>query len=124
MLVAVGDDIGRHLGAQPGHVPEQRRRSGVDIDSNIVDDRLDYGIQGLRQQFLVHVVLVETHTDRFGIDLDQFGQRILQAPGDAHRTTHRNIHIRQLLPGQLGGRIDRGAGLADHGILDGRMLTD
>jgi hypothetical protein len=43
----------------------------------------------LRQLALIDVVLVLPHTDRLRVDLDQFGQRILQPARDRHRAAQR-----------------------------------
>jgi len=38
-------------------------------------------------------VLVQTNANRFWVDLDQFGQRILRAPGNADGTADRDIQF-------------------------------
>ena len=40
------------------------------------------GVQGAGQLALVHVVLVLAHANALGVDLDQLGQRVLQAARD------------------------------------------
>ncbi|MNR32498.1 hypothetical protein D3C85_1500910 [compost metagenome] len=61
-------------------------------------------------------MLVLAHADRLRIDLHEFSQRVLQAAGDRHRAAQRHVKLRELLGGQLGSRVDRGAGLADHDL--------
>jgi hypothetical protein len=58
-------------------------------------------------------MLVLADANGLGIDLDQFGQRVLQAAGDGDRAAQAHVQIRELLRGQLRGRIHRGAGLGD-----------
>ena len=44
-----------------------------------------------------HVVLVLADADRLGVDLDQLGQRVLEAAGDRHRAPQRDVEAGQLL---------------------------
>ena len=65
---------------------------------------------------LVHVVLVLPHADGLRIDLHQLRQRVLQPAGDGHRAAQRDVHVWELLGGQIRCRVHGGAGLADdHG---------
>ncbi len=50
----------------------------------------------------------------FRIDLDELGQRVLQAAGDRHGAAQRHVEIGQFLRRERGRRIDRGAGLRHH----------
>ena len=52
---------------------------------------------------MINIVLILAHADRFGLDLDQFGQRILQAAGDGDRAAQGNIEF-----GEFVGRRFRG----------------
>ena len=51
---------------------------------------------------LIDVVLILADADGFGIDLHQFGQRVLQAAGDGDGAAQRHVHVREFLGGQLG----------------------
>ena len=62
---------------------------------------------------LVDVVLVLADADRLRLDLDQLGQRVLQPAGDGDRAAQRDVEVGELLRRELGGGIDRGAGLGD-----------
>ena len=62
-------------------------------------------------------MLVLAHAYALGIDLDQLGQGVLQAAGDGDGTTDGDIEIRELLGGEFGGGVDRGACLAHHYLL-------
>jgi len=86
MLVAVGDDVRGQRRAESGDARQQRRRGGVDVDTDRVHAVLDDRIERSCQPGLADIMLVLSDTDRFRIDLDQFGERILQAAGDRHRT--------------------------------------
>ena len=66
----------------------------------------------LREQRLVHVVLVLADADALGIDLHQLGQRILQAPRDGDRAAHREVEVGELLARDVARRVDAGARLA------------
>src|SRR5476651_2064951 len=86
----------------------------------------DDGVQRARQLRLRHIVLVLADTYRFRVDLDQFGQRILQAARDRDGAAQRHVHVRQFARGELGGRIHRRArfGNDDLGHVLIRMLLD
>jgi hypothetical protein len=79
---SVHDVAASQSGIQAGDAGEQRRRGGIDIDADGVDAILDHRIQTPRQLGLRNVVLVLADADGFGVDLDQFGQRVLQAAGN------------------------------------------
>ncbi len=70
----------------------------------------------MRQLVLVKVVLVLTHANGLGRNLNQLGQGVLKAAAQAHGAAHGDVKIGVLLAGQLGGRVDRGPGLVDDGI--------
>jgi hypothetical protein len=57
----------------------------------------------------IHIVLVLTHADRFGVNLYQLGQRVLQPAGNRDGATHGQIKIGKLLSGDVRGRVDTGA---------------
>jgi hypothetical protein len=111
--VAVGDDVRRQRRAESGDARQQRRRGGVDVDADGVHAVLDDRVERLGQPGLADVVLVLADADRLRIDLDQFGERILQAAGDRHRAAQADVEFREFARGVFGGRIDRGAGFGD-----------
>ncbi len=112
--VPVRDDVVRERAGDAGDPGQQRRGGGVDVHTDRVDAVLDHGVQRARELHLAQVVLVLADADRLGVDLDQLGQRVLEPAGDRHRAADRHIEVRQLLRGERGGRVHRGAGLADH----------
>ena len=65
----------RYLEPKGGHLRNRGRRHGT------FNHHLDLG-QRFFQSGLTDIVLVLSHTDTLGIDFDQFGQRILQPPGN------------------------------------------
>ena len=92
---------------------EKRGGGGVEIDAHRVHRILNHGIERLGQPVLVDIVLILADPDALGLDLDQFGQRVLQAPGDGNRAAQRHVEPGELGGSGLGGRIDRGAGFRD-----------
>ncbi len=80
---------------------EQRGRGGIDFNTGEVDAGDNNTLQHVRQFFLVYIVLVEPYTDSFGIDFDQFGQRVLQAAGNRDGAALRCIERGKLLAGRL-----------------------
>ncbi|PRP93316.1 hypothetical protein ENSA5_43380 [Enhygromyxa salina] len=111
--LAVGDDLLGQRVADPGHVAEQRRARGVELDADPVDAALDHLVELAPQQGLLDVVLVLTHADRLGIDLDQLGEGVLEPPGDRDRSAHGQVEVGELIARDLGSRVDAGPGLAD-----------
>ena len=101
-------------GAQTRHPGEQRHTGGVEVHANGVDAVLDHAVQAARQFGLVHVVLVLAHANGLGIDLDQFGQRVLHTPGNAGRAAQADIHIGHFGAGVFAGAVNRGTGFTDH----------
>ena len=61
-------------------------------------------------------MLILPHADGLGVDLHQFRQRILHPAGNADRAAQADVKLRELLGGQLAGRIDGSSRLADDHI--------
>ena len=95
---------------------EQRHGRCVHIHADSIHAVLDDAVQSSIQLRRLQIMLILTHTDGFGIDLDQLRQRILQAPGDGYRTAQVDVKVRELLRSQLGSGIHRRTGLADNHI--------
>ena len=89
---------------------QEGRRCRVEVDADVVDDRRDDLVQGGRQGFLVDIVLILADADGPRVDLDRFGQRVLDAAGDGNGAADGDVQVRQFLPGQVRCGIDGRAG--------------
>ena len=67
-------------------------------------------------------MLVLTYTNRFGVDLDQLCQGVLQAACNAGCTAQAHIDIWHFLAGKFAGGIHRSARLANHHFLNFRLV--
>ena len=108
---------------QARHPAQQRHAGGVEVDAHRIDAVLDHGVKAARELALVEVMLVLSDANGLGVDLDEFGQRVLQAPGNARSAAQADIDVGHLLRGKCAGRINRGAGLADDHLLGGRLCV-
>ena len=99
--VAMRDDGFGKRGAEAGDARQQRRRGGVEIDADGVHRIFDHGLQRAAEPVLVDIVLVLADADRFRLDLDQFGQRVLQAAGDGDGAAQRHVEAGEFRGGQL-----------------------
>ncbi len=111
--VAMRDDRLRERRAEAGHARQQRRGRRIEIDADGVDGVLDHRLQRAAEPVLVDVVLILPDADRLRLDLDEFGQRVLQPARNRHRAAQRDVEPWKLRRGERGGRINRGAGFAD-----------
>jgi hypothetical protein len=107
-------DVLRHGAADPGHVGEERGGGGVHLHADPVHAALHRLVEAPLQLRLRDVVLVLPHPDRLRIDLDQLGERVLQAPGDGDGGAEGEIELGELLARHVGRRVDRGTRLVDH----------
>ncbi|KCB33957.1 hypothetical protein L543_2294 [Bordetella hinzii L60] len=114
IFVAPADDVLGQRAVQARDTCQQGGRGGVDVHAHGVDAVLDHGVQRAGQLALVDVMLVLAHADGLGVDLDQLGQRILQAAGDGHRAAQGHVQVGEFKRGHLGGGVDRGAGFGHH----------
>ena len=64
-------------------------------------------------------MLILADTDRFGVDLDQFRQRILETPRDGSCASLSDIKPGKFLCRQLAGTVNRRAGFIYNDILEG-----
>ena len=92
----MGDDACRPATAPR---PETRASSGAEAvlrsTPTRVDAILDHRVERARQLELVDIVLVLADADRFRVDLDQFGERVLQAPRDGDGAAQRDVEVGQ-----------------------------
>ena len=98
-------------GAKARDIGQQRCRGRVEVHPHGIHRVLDDGTERAAELILVDVMLVLADADRLGLDLDEFGQRVLQAAGDRHCATQRHVEIREFARREFGRRIDRGASL-------------
>ena len=103
---------------RPETARQQRHRGGVHVHAHRVDAVLHHRVERAGEAGLVHVVLVLADADGLRLDLDQLGQRVLQAPRDRHGAAQGDVEIGELVGRQLRGRVDRGAGLRHHHLGD------
>ena len=111
------DDLFGEPHVDARYVLEDGMAGGVEVDAHLVDDGADDLVQLFGQLFLVDVVLVEADADAFGIDLDEFGEGVLEASADRDGAPDGEVEVGEFLPGEVGGRIDGGTVLVDGGEL-------
>ena len=58
-------------------------------------------------------MLVLADTDGFGIDFDEFGERVLETTGDRDGAADGEVELRKLLAGDVGSGVNAGSGLGD-----------
>ena len=107
-----------HAARQARHTGEQRNARRVQVHAHRVHAVFNHGVQRFGQLALVHIVLILAHTDRLGVDLDQFGQGVLQTAGNGCRAAQAHVHVGHFLAGKFASRVHRSACLADHDLGD------
>ncbi len=105
---------------QARHTSQKRNRCRIHIDPHRIHAIFHRRIKRARQEMLIDIVLILTDTDCFRLDLHQFGQRILQAASDRHRTPQTHIQFGKLRRRKSRSRIDRGPGFTDDNL--GQLL--
>ena len=113
VLVAILHDLNGGALGDAGDVAEEGPGSGVEVHADAVDAAFDGGFEALLEAALIHIVLILADADAFGVDLDEFGERVLEAAGDGDGAAHGEIEIGEFLAGHFGGGVDAGAGFAD-----------
>ena len=103
-----------HRGRQARHPGQQRHAGGIEVHAHRVHAVFHHRVQGFCQFALIYVVLVLAHADAFGVNLDQLGQRVLQAAGDAGRAAQAHVHIRHFLRSKFASAVHRGACFGHH----------
>ena len=109
VLISEGDDVEGGALSDAGDVAEQGPGRGVEIHADAVDAGLDGGFEGALELALIDVVLVLANADGLGVYLDELGEWVLEAAGDGDSTAHGEVEVRELLAGDVGGRVDAGA---------------
>ena len=98
MLGAVGDDAFGGRGAHARHVREQLHGGAVEVHAHGVHAVFDGVVEGPAQSGRRHVVLVLAHADGLRVNLDELGERVLQAARNGDGAAHGHVVV-----GQLGG---------------------
>src|ERR1700738_4787567 len=91
------DNTLRQPGTDARHSRQKRRGGGVGVDTDSIHAVLDNGIERACKFALAEVMLILPDADRLRVDLDQFGQWILQPPRDRYRAAQGDIELRQFL---------------------------
>ena len=107
----IGDNSARQLLVQAGNIAQQRFACRVDVDANFVDAILNGLQQSPVQFFLVHIVLILSHTDQLRIYFDEFGKRILQPARQADGTSGGGVPVREFVSGNPGRGVNRNSGI-------------
>ena len=116
--LTVGYNVLRRRSRQAADPAQERRGSGVQVHAHGVDAVFHHSVQALFQPFLRHIVLILPHADGLGLDLHQFRQRVLQAPGDGNGGAQIYVVLRELLSCQLACTVDAGSCFAHHHVAD------
>ena len=117
VLLAVLDDILGRRGVDTRNISQQGMGGGVDVHANGVHAGLYHATKSLVQTSGLHIMLILTHADALGVDLDKLCQGILQAAGDGDRRALHDVKFREFLGRQLGCRVNGSTRLADDDIL-------
>src|SRR5690606_27259487 len=86
VAVPPGNDVLGEQGVQARDAGQQGRRGGVDVHADRVYAVLDHRIQRAGQFALVDVMLILSDAYGLGLDLDEFGERVLKTAVDGQRT--------------------------------------
>ena len=103
-------------GIQAGDVAQKGDAGRVEVDADEVDAAFDDQFERLLELLGVDVVLVQADADILGLDLDQFGQRILEPAADGDGASGGGIVLGELVAAGGAGRVDAGAGLVDDDV--------
>ena len=106
IFFSVFQDIFRHRAVDACHIGKQGRTCCVQIYTHAVYTVFHHAAEGFAQTLLVHVMLILTDTDGFGVDLHQFRQGVLNTSADGNGTAEGNIIFWEFLRPQLGCRIN------------------
>ena len=116
MLVTIGHNLFGQGAVDAGNVFQKGIGCGVEVHANIVYHGAHNLVQHLGEPLLVHVMLVEAHSDGLGVDFHQLRQGVLQAAADGDGSTDGQIQLREFFTGNVAGRIDGGSVLVHYGV--------
>ena len=92
-----------HRLAQARDAGQQRHAGSVQVHAYAVNAIFDHRVKAARQVRLVDVMLVLADANRFGIDLDKLGQRVLQAAGNTGGAAQAHVYIGHFLRCEFAG---------------------
>ena len=101
---------------RPETCRKQRHARGVQIDADEVDAARDDGFERLLELFGVDVVLIQADADILRLDLDEFGERVLEPAADRDRAAQGGVEFGKFLATDGAGGVDAGAGLVDDDV--------
>ena len=104
-FVAVVDDVVSQGGSDAADIRQQLLAGGVEFHAYGVHAALHGLVEALAEFLLVHIVLILSHADALRVYLYQLGQRVHQSASDAHRTSHGDVVVGELVTGDFGGGI-------------------
>ena len=120
MFIAELDDFLGGAFVDAGDVAQQGPGSGVEVHADAVDAAFNHRLKRFVQMILIDVMLILADADGLGVELDQLGQRVLQAARDGDGSADGEVEIGELLARDFGGGIDGGARLVHHHAEDRR----
>ncbi len=113
VLFAMFDDLFREGGADACDIREEGSAGGVDFDANLVHAAFHDFIELFLEEGLINIVLVLSNADGFGIDFDEFSERILEASGDGDGSTDGEVEIGEFFAGNIRGAVHTCARFVD-----------
>ena len=84
-----------HRLIQARDIPQQSRTGRIDIDANIIHATLNDRIKGCVQVPRFDIVLVQANANVCRLNLNQFGERILQPTANRYGTADGGLVTRQ-----------------------------
>lgn len=123
IFVAPGDDFCCECGSDSGDVCEQWGAGGIQVNSDGIDARFDFSVEGFLEECLIDIVLVLSDTDGAGIDFDQFCERVLESVCDADSAANSDVEMWIFGDGDFAGRVDGGTGFADGDVSDAEVVA-
>ena len=115
LLAEINDPPSRQL-VQARNVPQQGNAGGIEVNSHEVDTTANDRFECFLELLGIDVMLVEADADVLGLDLDEFGERILKSAADRDGAPEGGVEFRQLVAAHLAGRVNARARLVDDHI--------
>ena len=110
----VDDALGDAFG-DPGNQRQLIQLSDIKVGADLVDAFLHGVAQAATELLGVDLVVVLPDTQHFGVHLDQFAERILQAARQRNRAAHHGVGLGKFAPPVLGSGVNPRSRLVDGG---------